>query len=539
MTSARYNVLLIEDSPAEQGLFRELIARKNLPYDLMVSSSVAEAKDTLASAETKFDVVLADYRLNDGTAFDVIGQIEDTPIIFITGWGNLEIAVKAIRAGAADFIEKDSDGRYFETIPRAIERVISVKRTKDQYKMLHELHETVLANSFDAFTIIDLEGNILFANDSLVNLSRYLKEELAGLNLSSLTIGNTRFVAMVIRSCQKGEKLINLETTLLPKTGPAVPVALSACQVKNHEKILICMRDLRVESDLSEEVKLFRKFSVNLIHAGLFVWGAEGPDPVLSESLPFAQKKDELLMKMAIYYFTALGQGQGHNTGLFGPLPLPDVPGYVGLAYTFFIDDPSNIDPRSAGRSYCFVAFSMPETLAPIFSNRSWLAKRLQKRLEDLTTLSELTLAFLVSLKFELLGLDQEVPVLVRILNEKGLTLYSRKFRVEDHSDQSVNGLVTIISRLSQDSKLSLFNSLNQIKHKEHVIFFKAVKPLIFFYICKSRSYDEQRKLEEFIKGVQGNPAIYEALAENNQAASATVKDSIEEIVDGLFLPSR
>ncbi|MHA2231606.1 MAG: response regulator [Candidatus Hodarchaeales archaeon] len=268
MTSDRYSVLLIEDSPAEQGLFRELVARKKLPYDLMVSSSVAEAKETLS--EAKFDVVLADYRLDDGTAFDVIGQIdEDTPIIFITGWGNLEIAVKAIRAGAADFIEKDSHRRYFETIPRVIERVISIKRSKDQYKMLHELHETVLANSFDAFAIIDLEGNVIFANDSLVNLSRYLKEELAGLNLSSLTIGDTRFVAMVIRSCQKGQKLINLETTLLPKTGPAIPVALSAVQVKNHEKILICMRDLRAESDLSEEVRLLRKFSVNLIHAGL------------------------------------------------------------------------------------------------------------------------------------------------------------------------------------------------------------------------------------------------------------------------------
>ncbi|MHA2231607.1 MAG: hypothetical protein ACXAB4_03865 [Candidatus Hodarchaeales archaeon] len=244
-------------------------------------------------------------------------------------------------------------------------------------------------------------------------------------------------------------------------------------------------------------------------------------------------------MKMAIYYFTALGQGQGQNLGLFGPLPLPDVPGYVGLAYTFFIDDPLNTDPRSAGRSYCFVAFSMPETLAPIFSNRSWLANRLQKRLEEITTLSELTLPFLVSLKFELLGLEQEVPVLVRILNEKGLTLYSRNFVVEDHTDQSVNGLVTIISRLTQDSNLSLFDSLKQIKHKEHVIFFKAAKSLTFFYICKSRSYDEQRKLEEFIKDVQENSAIYEALAGNDQAVSATVKLQIDEIVDGLFLPPK
>ncbi|MHA2370786.1 MAG: response regulator [Candidatus Hodarchaeales archaeon] len=537
MVGTRYDILLIEDSEDEQLFFRNLIAAKKLPYNLTISSSVKEAQEIL-SKKHEFDLILADYKLDDGTAFDVIDEIGDIPIIFITGWGSKEIAIKAMRAGAADFIEKDVQGTHLESMPLVIERIIEGKRQSDQYNKLHELYETVLANSFDAFALIDLKGNILYANESLIDLSRYSDEEIANLNLADLTIGNARFVNMITKTCCKqDQKLLNLHTTLLPKTGPVVPVTLSASQVKNHQEVLICMRDLRIESELNEEVKLFRKLSVDLIHASFFIWGGKGPEPIISEDLPFAQNADELLMKMGIYYFTALGQGQGHSTGLFGPLPIADVPGYVALAYTFFIDDPSNIDPRADGRSYSLIAFSMPETLSPIFSNRSVIASFFEKRLEEITTREEITLSFLVSLKYELLGLEQEEPVLLRILSENGSMLYSREFLSGDlPSDPSIAGLITTVSRLVQDSSLSMFESLKQIKHKDHVIFLKSFDPFLFFYISKSRSYDEQRKLEEFIKAVQGTNSIREALIDTSQMPRGSIIESINAIADELFL---
>ncbi|MFW9915448.1 MAG: response regulator [Candidatus Thorarchaeota archaeon] len=537
MARSRYKILLIEDSEDEQLFFQNLIAAKRLPYDLTISSSVKEAQSVLSQRQ-EFDLILADYRLDDGTAFDVIDEIGDTPIVFITGWGSKEIAIKAMRAGAADFIEKDVQGTHLETIPQVIKRIIEGKRQSDEYNKLHELYEAVLANSFDAFALIDLKGNILYANESLVDLSRYSDEEIANLNLADLTIGNSRFVKMITKSCSKqNKKLLNMQTTLLPKIGPVVPVTLSASQVRNQQEVLVCMRDLRVESELNEEVKLFRKLSVNLIHASFFIWGGKGPEPIISEDLPFAQNADELLMKMGIYYFTALGQGQAHSTGLFGPLPIADIPGYVALAYTFSIDDPSNLDPRANGRSYSLIAFSMPETFSPLFSNRSIIAGLFEKRLDEISTRGEITHSFLVSLKYELLGLEQEEPVLLRILSENGNVLYTREFLSGDlSSEPSIAGLITTVSKLAQDSNLSMFESLKQIKHKDHVIFLKSLAPFLFFYISKSRSYDEQRKLEEFIKAVQGTDSIQEALIDTSQKLSGSIIASIDAIADELFL---
>ncbi len=53
-----------------------------------------------------YDVVITDYLLNHETGFAIIDSIKDTPVIFITGEGNQEIAVRAMKKGAFDYIVK-------------------------------------------------------------------------------------------------------------------------------------------------------------------------------------------------------------------------------------------------------------------------------------------------------------------------------------------------------------------------------------------------------------------------------------------------
>ncbi|NIT57185.1 MAG: hybrid sensor histidine kinase/response regulator, partial [Aliifodinibius sp.] len=64
-------------------------------YNYTIADSVAEAKKVLNSEE--FDIIITDYSLGDGTAFDILELIIDTPIIITTGAGDEEIAVKALK----------------------------------------------------------------------------------------------------------------------------------------------------------------------------------------------------------------------------------------------------------------------------------------------------------------------------------------------------------------------------------------------------------------------------------------------------------
>jgi DNA-binding response OmpR family regulator len=62
------------------------------------------------------DLVIADWTLRDGTAYELLTNTRDTlpyPVIVMTAQGTQEIAVKAMKAGALDYVIK-SDTAFAE-----------------------------------------------------------------------------------------------------------------------------------------------------------------------------------------------------------------------------------------------------------------------------------------------------------------------------------------------------------------------------------------------------------------------------------------
>lgn len=131
MDNERYKVLLIEDDRIDQEAFQRFVKDEELPYDCTVAGSVSEAISIL-DADT-FDIAIVDYLLGDGTAFDIFDSMEDIPVIIATGAGDEEIAVRAMKAGAFDYLIKDDNRNYLKVLPVNIENV--VKRRKAEEKL--------------------------------------------------------------------------------------------------------------------------------------------------------------------------------------------------------------------------------------------------------------------------------------------------------------------------------------------------------------------------------------------------------------------
>ncbi|MFX1511913.1 MAG: response regulator [Promethearchaeota archaeon] len=119
MKDKKIKVLLVEDEEGDQFAFEDMVKGKNLPYSWRIASSVAETKNILA--KQRFDVIIADYLLTDGTCFELFELFEDAPIIFVTGAGNENVAVKAMKAGVYDYVVKDQSYKYLEDFPVTIE----------------------------------------------------------------------------------------------------------------------------------------------------------------------------------------------------------------------------------------------------------------------------------------------------------------------------------------------------------------------------------------------------------------------------------
>lgn len=113
-------VALIDDDPAVLDSLAIYLKRQGLAV-----ACFATADDFTAMPQRlSFDCVVADVRMPGLSGIDLVRHFRDegcaTPIILITGHGDVDMAVAAIKLGAFDFIEKPFDeSRLLESIRNA------------------------------------------------------------------------------------------------------------------------------------------------------------------------------------------------------------------------------------------------------------------------------------------------------------------------------------------------------------------------------------------------------------------------------------
>lgn len=145
----KIRLLLIEDDVVDQMAFRIFLQKEQLPYDFTVAGSVREACRILQ--DRQFDVIISDYNLGDGTAFDVFPRTGSTPVIIATGAGDEKVAVQAMKLGAYDYLIKDPDRNYLRVLPLTVNNALKLHRLeaarqqaeKDKEKLIQDLRRAL------------------------------------------------------------------------------------------------------------------------------------------------------------------------------------------------------------------------------------------------------------------------------------------------------------------------------------------------------------------------------------------------------------
>lgn len=105
------HVLIIDDDDDYVFLIQDYLKLKFTSTDFIfkVAKDPEEAIEIINSSPT-FDLYIVDYMLNYKNGIEIIIEIRskniDTPIIFLTGYGNEDVAVTAMKVGATDYISK-------------------------------------------------------------------------------------------------------------------------------------------------------------------------------------------------------------------------------------------------------------------------------------------------------------------------------------------------------------------------------------------------------------------------------------------------
>lgn len=127
MVNKRIRILLVEDDPEDAWVMRNLLGdRWDVPFDLtqveLLAAAVQRCEDDI------FDVILLDLSLPDSrgleTFFAMHAHAGETPIVVLSGHNDEQSAVKAVQAGAQDYLVKGqvNDQLLVRSIRYAIER---------------------------------------------------------------------------------------------------------------------------------------------------------------------------------------------------------------------------------------------------------------------------------------------------------------------------------------------------------------------------------------------------------------------------------
>jgi len=144
MNEAR--VLLVDDDPALLEALPEALRLRMSALTVDTADSAAAALDRIADRD--YDAVVTDIKMPGMDGLELLAKLRtrrpDTPTLMITGHGEHDLVVHALRAGAYDFIQKPIDRDYFvASLCRAIETRALTRRCKEQQLAL-ERHLTDL-----------------------------------------------------------------------------------------------------------------------------------------------------------------------------------------------------------------------------------------------------------------------------------------------------------------------------------------------------------------------------------------------------------
>jgi DNA-binding NtrC family response regulator len=117
-------VLVCEDDRVARELLAEILRREGHEVEALASGDEAVAR----AGKREYDLVISDVRLGDSASgFDVLAafhqRASETPVILITGFGDVTGAMAAIQKGAYDYVSKPFNvGELTLTVARALER---------------------------------------------------------------------------------------------------------------------------------------------------------------------------------------------------------------------------------------------------------------------------------------------------------------------------------------------------------------------------------------------------------------------------------
>src|ERR687888_1078829 len=138
-------ILIVDDDPALLKALPEAVRLRMQDAQVDTCDSAREALGRIGDVD--YDAIVADIKMPGMDGLALLAEIRtlrpDTPTLLITGHGEHDLAVQALRGGAYDFIQKPIDREYFVA---SLTRAFRVRQLSRRVKELDQLKTQFFAD---------------------------------------------------------------------------------------------------------------------------------------------------------------------------------------------------------------------------------------------------------------------------------------------------------------------------------------------------------------------------------------------------------
>ncbi len=174
-TNELAKILIVDDEP----IVCELLEAMASSLGIKAKSITRSLKVMDEVRNTFYNLVLLDVFMPERSGFELIPDIQkassDTKIIIITGRADKEVAIKALRLGAFDFLEKPIN---MDLLSYSVNRALHIQETELEYKKTRENLEQSQVDLLDhKEKLEDLNRRLIQTNQALTVLAQNIARE--------------------------------------------------------------------------------------------------------------------------------------------------------------------------------------------------------------------------------------------------------------------------------------------------------------------------------------------------------------------------
>ncbi len=205
-------ILLVEDELSHAELIRRAFEAEDLDEVLTVAHNLAEARRIIAEASPI--LIITDLRLPDGSGIELLPAKSDVvqyPVVIMTGHGDENAAVKAMKAGALDYVVKSE--RTMSNMCSIADNALrswmqTSEQRKEQENRIHDLAELkTRVRDLEAYAHT-VAHNLKTPLGGIVGIANLLAEDFLAFSREE----RYRFMRAIVRS---GKKMGNIIDELL------------------------------------------------------------------------------------------------------------------------------------------------------------------------------------------------------------------------------------------------------------------------------------------------------------------------------------